>query len=197
MQPLKNESPPDDKLLFVFGDFYTTQDTRFSDTATQHVPNLVCVQQFCSKCETVDDVKEDCIRCVKRKQSFWEDPIGNLRPYLCEPRLWCNKVIAIAHNAKAFDLHFILNRTVILNWQPQLIMNGLKIVCRKVENLTFTDSVSFMPLPLRKLLEAFGLKATKSWYPHLLNTMQTIDYVSIIPDIGIYSSSMTSDSERT
>jgi len=29
--------------------------------------------------------------------------------YLCESRPWVQKLIVIAHNAKAFDLHFILN----------------------------------------------------------------------------------------
>jgi hypothetical protein len=194
MQPLKNESPTGDKVMFVFYYFETTQGTRFSDTATRHVPNLVCVQHFCSKCETVDDVEDYCKRCGKRKHSSWDDTVGDLLSYLCETRPWCNKVIAIAHNAKAFDLHFILNRAVILNWQQKLIMNGLKIMSMKVEQLTFIDRVSFMPLPLRKLPEALGLKATKSWNQHLFNTMQNIDYVGAILDIAMYGVSQMSDS---
>jgi hypothetical protein len=179
MQPLKNESPPDDKVLFVFYDFETTQDTRFSDTATQHVPILVCVQQFYSKCETVD-VKEDCIRYGMRKHSFWEDPVGDLLSYLCEPRPWCNKVIAIAHNAKAFNLHFILNRAVILNWQPELITNGLKIVCMKVEHLTFIDSFSFMPLPLQSMsIHCSILSRSSNDAPFFFITDDKSRYVSV------------------
>jgi hypothetical protein len=30
----------------LFYDFETTQDTKFSENATEHIPNLVCVQQF-------------------------------------------------------------------------------------------------------------------------------------------------------
>jgi hypothetical protein len=153
-------------------------------------------ENFCSKWETVEDVEEEyCIKCGKRKHLFWYDPVGDFLSYLCEPRPWCNKVIAIAHNAKAFDHHFILNRAVILNCQPELIRNGLKNVCMKVEHLTFIDSVSFMPLPLRKLPDAFGLKATKSWYPHLFKTMQNINYVRTIPDIAMYGVCQMSDSE--
>jgi hypothetical protein len=49
MQPLKDESLPSDGVLYVFYDFETTQNTRYSDgVATLHVPNLVCLQQFCS-----------------------------------------------------------------------------------------------------------------------------------------------------
>ena len=43
MRPLKNVLPACDKVLYVFYDFETTQNTRFSDRATLHVPNLVCV----------------------------------------------------------------------------------------------------------------------------------------------------------
>jgi hypothetical protein len=68
-------------------------------------------------------------------------------------------VVAIAHNAKAYDLHFILNRAILLKWQPELIMNG-KIMSMKVEHLHFLDSVSCLPTPLRKLPQAFGLSAT-------------------------------------
>jgi hypothetical protein len=35
-------------------------------------------------------------------------------------------------------------------------MNGLKIMCMKMEHLVFLDSVSFLPCPLRKLPEALG-----------------------------------------
>ena len=47
MKPLAKELPRNDNVLFVFYDFDTTQDTRFTDSATENVPNLVCVQ-FCS-----------------------------------------------------------------------------------------------------------------------------------------------------
>jgi len=39
-----------DKVLYIFYDFETTQITKYSDKATLHVHNLVCVQQFCSQC---------------------------------------------------------------------------------------------------------------------------------------------------
>ena len=36
-------------------------------------------------------------------------------------------------------------------------MNGMKIMCMRVEHLVFLDSVSFLPFELGKLPEAFGL----------------------------------------
>jgi len=54
------------------------------------------------------------VRCGQRKHPFWDDPLGDLVTYLCKPSPWANKVVAIAHNAKACDLYFILNKAIML-----------------------------------------------------------------------------------
>ena len=94
-----------------------------------------------------------------RKHSFWADRVGDVLTYLCKPRPWVKDVVAKAHNAKVFAVYFILNRAVLLKWQPELIMNGLKIMCMKMQHLVFLYSVSFLSFPLRKLPGAFGLTA--------------------------------------
>jgi len=78
MTPLKNELPRSDDVLFVFYDFETTQDTKFSEDANEHVPILACAQHFCSTCDTLDDVETDCVRCGKRRHSFFVDPVGDI-----------------------------------------------------------------------------------------------------------------------
>jgi hypothetical protein len=56
MRPLRDALPAvGDKVLYVFYDFETTQNTRCSDKATLHIPNLVCVQQFYYTCENVEE----------------------------------------------------------------------------------------------------------------------------------------------
>jgi hypothetical protein len=75
-------------------------------------------------------------------------------------------------------------------------MNGLKIMCMKMEHLVLLDSVSFLPFPLRKLSEAFGLTAHKSWYPHYFNTEENLDYMGPIPDISYYGAKDMGESER-
>ena len=162
IRPLKKVLPADDRVLYVFYHFEITQNMRYSETDTLHSPNLLCLQQFCSKYEDVEDVESDCVQCDVRKHSFWDDPLGSMLSYLCEPRPWINKFIAIAHNSKGFDLQFILNRTILLKWRTEVIMYGLKIMCMKMEHLVFLDSVSFLQFSLRKLPEAFGLAASKS-----------------------------------
>jgi hypothetical protein len=44
--------------------------------------------------------------------------------------------------------------------------------------------------------EAFGLKVSKSWYPHYFNTEENLDYVGTIPDIAYYGASEMSECER-
>ena len=114
----------------------------YSYTTKEHVPNLVCVQQFCARCEEIEDCSVDCDRCGRRRHSFWNDPVGDLFTYLCEHRRWASKIVAIAHNAKAFDLHFILNRAIKRKWLPELITNCLKTISMKMKHLVFLDSVS-------------------------------------------------------
>jgi len=126
------------------------------------------------------------VRCGQRKHSFWDDPVGELLLYIRQPRLWANKIVAIAHNAKAFELNFILNRAIMLKWKPELIMSGLKVMCVKMEHLVFLDSVSYLPCALRKLPEAFGLSASKSWYPHYFNTRENLNNIGPIPDMMYY-----------
>ena len=105
--------------------------------------------------------------------------------------------MAIAHNAKAFDSHFILSRAILMQWKPELILNGLKIVSMKIEHMVFIDSVSYLPMPLRKLPEVFGLAVAKSWYPHYFNTKANLEYVGPIPAASYYGVDEMSHSERS
>jgi len=138
----------------------------------------------------------DCVRCGRRSHSFFIDPVGDLLTYLCESRPWCEKVIAIAHNAKGFDAHYILDRAIFLKWTHKLIFNGQKIVCMTIHRLTFLDSISILPIALRKLPEAYGLIASKSWYPRYFNTRTNLDYIGPIPGIEHYGVDQMSESER-
>jgi ADP-glucose pyrophosphorylase len=65
-----------------------------------------------------------------------------------------------------------------------------------MEHLLFIDSVSFLPMALRKFPEAFQLSARKSLYPHFFNTTENLNYVGPIPDIALYGADAMSASER-
>jgi hypothetical protein len=111
MQPLKNVLHSGGGVMFVFYDFQTTQHTPQSDMAGLNVPNLVCIQQFVLVSAPIMSMRT--AQCGMRKHSFWEDPVGDILSYLCEDRPWCKQIIVVAHNANAFDQHFILKRANI------------------------------------------------------------------------------------
>jgi hypothetical protein len=83
-----------------------------------------------------------------------------------------------------------------MKWKPELILNWLKIVSMKIEHVLFIDSVSYLPMSLRKLPEAFGLSVTKSWYPHYFNTNTNLNYVGSIPFVSYYGVDEMGISER-
>jgi hypothetical protein len=66
MKPLQKELPSSDKFLYVLYDFENTQDTKHSEKAAVHVPNVVCLRHFCFKCENLVDLERDCLQCGKR-----------------------------------------------------------------------------------------------------------------------------------
>ena len=66
----------------------------------------------------------------------------------------------------------------------------------KIELMLFIDSVSYLPMPLRTLSEAFGLSVTKSCYPHYFNTNTNLNYVGPIPDVSNYGIDKMGISER-
>jgi hypothetical protein len=110
MSPLSDKTPRSDKVLYVFYVIEATQDTKCTDMSYEHVPNLVCVQQFCTECEDEADMDMDCGRGGKRKYSSWTDPVGNLISHTFKFGSWADRVVCVGHNAKAHDLHFVLNR---------------------------------------------------------------------------------------
>jgi hypothetical protein len=63
---------------------------------------------------------------------------------------------AIAHNGKTCDSQFILQRAILLKWNPELILTGLKIISLKMQHIHFLDSICYLPMLLRKFPESFG-----------------------------------------
>jgi len=76
VDPLK-PSKLSDRFMYVFFDMECTQYFEKHDGSFEYIPNLVCAQQMCTKCEAVDDLSVDCKQCGKRTHMFWaEDPVG-------------------------------------------------------------------------------------------------------------------------
>jgi hypothetical protein len=131
---------------------------------------------------------------VRQKETFVLGRSGWRPNVSVRPRPWASKVIAIAHYAKAFDLHFILN-SHLTEMAVGTDYERNENLSKKFEHPVFLDSVSDMPLPLSKVPEAFGLMSSKSWY-HYFNTEEHLDYIGVIPIVSYYGASEMRDSER-
>jgi hypothetical protein len=112
------------------------------------------MQQFRAVCEDEADVDVDCRGCRKRKRRLWTDHVRDLISYVFKTRPWADTVVAIAHNAKAFDLLFVLNRRVRMKLLPKpLNMKRQKLIYLKVENVTWLDSLNYLAMTRRTLPE--------------------------------------------
>ena len=90
--------------------------------------------------------------------SFCTDPFGDLISYTFKSKPWADRGATIARNAKTFLL-FFLNRLVRTKLLPELLIVNGQIMCLKVANVTWLDSLNYLAMALRKLPEAFGLIA--------------------------------------
>jgi len=63
--------------------------------ARRLIPNLICAQEMCSKCEFVEHLSVDCKQCGKRIHEFWEEPVGNFMEYLRPSRPFADKIYII------------------------------------------------------------------------------------------------------
>jgi len=139
-----------------------------------HQPNLCVAHIVCGKCMT-ENMNEEC-ECDRRREVFrGEDTLDQFVCWLLRQK----KVIALAHNGRAFDLHFIIDFLHRYGIKPsQIIQTGCKIMRLKVKDVLFLDTLNFLPMALAKLPKAFGLKELKKgFFPHLLNRADNQDYV--------------------
>ena len=95
---------------------------------------------------------------------------------------------AIAHNAKAYDLQFILAWLVRKGLVPKkAIMRGTKLIQLQAEGITFFDSLSFLPYGLAQLAEMFNVEAgKKGFFPYIFYTKENEHYVGPWPPSEVY-----------
>ncbi|XP_011684671.1 PREDICTED: uncharacterized protein LOC105448010, partial [Wasmannia auropunctata] len=154
----------------------------------------------CESCAEVDDLAERCEWCGVREFIFRRDPVKEFVEFVTRPTKSFNRIICIAHNAKAFDAQFILKHIVenhsALN--PRVTLNGTKIIVLTAGRAKFIDSVNYMPMRLSELPKAFGLPDTcgKGVFPHLFNTIDNQTYVGPMPDVKYYAPETMHAQER-
>ena len=114
MEPLK-PSKLSNEYLYISFDTECTQDLEKLDGFFEHVPNLICAQMLCCKCEAMEDVHVDCEQYEKRVHSFLQDPVGKFIHYLRLFRQFADKVYVISHNSRGYDAQF-LRKFLQLRW---------------------------------------------------------------------------------
>ena len=97
----------------------------------------------------------------------------------------------IAHYGKGYDFQFIVEWLIAHGGvKPKIIHNGQKIMQLEVmngHNIRFIDSISFIPMPLRKFPKTFGLtEIAKGYFPHKFNTDENQEYNGPYPDRAFY-----------
>ena len=74
---------------------------------------------------------------------------------------------------------------------------GAKVLSFRSDQITFKDSLCFLPLPLSAFPVKFGLtELHKGYFPHLFNTAENQAYKGTIPDIQFYDPDGMSPKKR-
>ena len=82
--------------------------------------------------------------------------------------------------------------------KPNVLKRGTKILSMKMGNFKFIDSLSFLPMPLRKMPQTFGLdySVKKGIFPYLFNTVSNQNYIGNLPAIEYYDPEFMDGRER-
>jgi DNA polymerase type B, organellar and viral len=95
----------------------------------------------------------------------------------------------IAHNMRGFDGCFLLSYLTSHNIAPSgLILNGTKLISFEVPYLKIRiiDSLSFLPMRLCEMPNAFGLDISshvKGYFPHFFTRVDNFDYNDLLENI--------------
>ncbi|KAK3929146.1 putative DNA polymerase, partial [Frankliniella fusca] len=178
------DSLPEHRLCVFTDKKETTQDTPVpgKEETYEHKPNLLVCQAVCDQCIGVKQNDFFCNVCKTRQHVFHnlDDPnvsvMGQFFDYL-QSFGAKTEILAVAHNSKAFDSIFALQEIIARKLKPELTLAGAKIICMKVGNWKFIDSLSFMPMALSAMPKAFGLtELKKGYWPFLANKPEYYNY---------------------
>ena len=209
MKPLKVDSVKDaNNIVIVSFDIESKFVQRLG--TTYHEPDLLCSLIVCNKCYLSANVREqdadgsflplkndDCETCLQyRKEFHGRSCVKDFGDYLYStlgPKV--NKqdpdavIRVFAHNFKGYDGRFVLRDLFNRQMESQkLIMQGSKITCLKVANITFQDSLNLFQCALSKLPKSFNFehRCMKGMFPFLFNTPDNEGYIGKTPDISFY-----------
>ena len=157
---------------YIFFDYEAFQENNV------HIANLVIADKTCFDCLEEKKCKNNCkIYIFYSNKDFCDWLFSEANQYFT----------AIAHNMQGYDGIFIMKyykeNHNSLDLQPEVLMNGTKVLTIKFRNVRIIDSYSFLPMPLSKFTKTFDLKEyKKGFFPHLFNSRENQNYIGKIPD---------------
>lgn len=178
-----------DFLGFIFWD-----SEAYSDTKTgHHIVNLVMAQRICKSCIDKDKKCEFC------DQKLIYTNISDFVDFMLSDS--CNGYIFIAHNAKGYDNHFVINefqkRKIPTDTEVRVIAIGTKLIGVYYRGIILKDSSTFIPMRLEDFPKAFNLKELKKGYfPHKFNHPDHFNHVGRWPDKEDYGYDFFSTEKR-
>lgn len=165
--------------------FYKIEEE--TQTEFLHEPILVVCQLVCFDCwENTDFERKACTRCGKGTYIFeGKNCVSDFLNLILNYKFDVTKVCCIAHNFKAFDGQFIIQKMLeIPNNDINIVQNGYKILKIELKNyILFIDSLSFLPMPLSKFQQTFSLdeKLTKGFFPFHFLSFSNWNYIGELP----------------
>ncbi|KAK7590294.1 hypothetical protein V9T40_001907 [Parthenolecanium corni] len=157
---------------YIFFDYEARQETGV------HKANLVVAKYFNGNTFTFKTNEEFCEWLVDRKHQNYT---------------------AIAHYARGYDAHFILQYLVVNTLRPHTIYNGTKLMLLEIKTLglKIIDSHNFVAAPLSAFPKTFSLNEfKKGYFPHLFNTEVNENYVGSIPAKQYYCYDTMKEGDR-
>lgn len=88
-----------------------------------------------------------------------------------------------------FDGQFIMEWMLKQGTTPEVIPCGSKLMSIRLNSLgiQIIDSLNFLPMPLSRLPNCFGLcELKKGYFPHLFNIPENQSYVGPLPEVQYY-----------
>lgn len=196
-----------------------------NEGSRKHRPVFIAAKTMCTLCFDPNDVDksmnvERCDHCAPRCESCindkgkpclgngccirdhtWSGPdcIQSFGDWLFNPR---NKnAIGVCHNLSTYDGYFLMSYLVKKGTPPKMVFNGNKLITARdaLSGVRLIDSLLFIPLPLRKMPETFGLDRLmkKGYFAHFYSTMNNLHYIgNVWPSPDDYGCDGMSSDER-
>ena len=107
------------------------------------------------------------------------------------------RISILAHNLSSYDGILLADTLYELGHDPHVIMTGQKILSLTIKNkqISFSDSLRYIPYGLAKFPETFNLKEMcKGYFPYTFVTRETFGYNGVVPPTEFFVG--FGDSER-